>query len=190
MTTQILTPDFGSAHFCRRSFTSQAVLAAPLVERKRVRFARQLTDEYTIAHRRCRRGMSTSDEELCNRVHRIRRQLKFEKKIVAYQAGKEEHLGRMNDKLYSRFDEAMTDLQCKKAMDTLATSIQHLDDDIFNLRMDMIRIKGLHSKVLVELKTAQDRKNAESCCAVVFAQSLWAMATGPTKPSGGASLAA
>jgi hypothetical protein len=190
MASQILTPDFGCSAFPRRSFACNAALAAPLVERKRVRFARQLTDEYIIAHRRCQRGLSTSDEELSNRVRRLSRQIKFEKKFVQYQTEEEEYLERLNDKLFHRFKQEMTDLQCKKALDTLKTSDGHLDDDIFNVRMDTLRIKGLRTKVAAQIKKVRAQKAAESCSAVVFAQSLWAMATAPARPNVSVSYAA
>lgn len=186
MAAQILSPDFGCSAFPRRSFTCNAALAAPLVERKRVRFARQLTDEYIIAHRRCQRGLCTSDEELANRVRRLRRQIKFEKKVVQYQSEEEEYLEQLNDKLFQRFEQDMTDLQCKKALDTLSTSVRHLDEDIFSVRMDTIRIKGLQAKI----KKQRAQKDAERNTAVVFAQSLWAMATASARPNVSVSYAA
>lgn len=191
MATQILSPDFGFTAFPRRSFTPQAVVGSkPLVRQKRVRFASQLTDTYTIANRHCMHGMSIADEQLCNQVYRIRRQLKLEKKDMAYQGEEEAKLKKLNEMRFHRFEKEIMELQYERSMDTLLGNVHDLDDTVLSLRLDMIRIKGLYNKLLVEIKTTQNRKNAANCGAVCLAQSLWVMAIRPTERCGGASLAA
>lgn len=168
---QLFTPDFGSSAFPMRSANS----TAPCVpSRKRVRFSRQLTDEYEIANRKCRRGLSTSAEELHNRVQRLRHQLDLEYESIFNQDKLEDELIHRNDELFDRYTEIVVLLSAKKELEALKGKEQRLEDRIFNMRMETLRTKGLHEKLLKEI-SAQKRDSLR--CAVSLAQSLWSSAT-------------
>lgn len=174
MATQILAPCFGSTGFPISSIKYNP--ARSRRQRKRVRFATQLTDQYTIASRYCERGMSTSDEGLCNRVHRLRHQVQFENAIVKHHSREETRLRNMDHELCCQFEDAVMVMQYKKAINRLTGDIQRLEDETFNFRMQIIRIKGLHNTAALELETARAAKHPNmTCCMATLVQSLWVM---------------
>ena len=179
MTTSLITPDFGSSVFPLRSASGDALPLSPPTLRKHVRFARQLTDEYEIACRKCKRGISTSTEEIGNRVLRLRRQILFERETMELQSRLEAVLFEKDAVLFDRCANVMTILQFKKSIASLEARQSQLDDEIFNMRMEMLRTKSLHETLLKttliekdNIETGKDSKTTPYFAKVVL-QSLW-----------------
>ena len=179
MTTSLITPDFGSSVFPLRSANSDAPTFSPPTRRKQVRFARQLTDEYQIAPRKCKRGISTSTEEIGNRVLRLRRQILFERETIELQSRIEADLFDKDAFLFEKYANVMTMIQFKKSIASLEARQSQLDDEIFNMRMEILRTKSVHEsllkKTLIEKGSSEVGNDAGSThyFAKVLLQSLW-----------------
>jgi hypothetical protein len=179
MPTSLITPDFGSSVFPLRSASGDAPTVSPPTRRKRVRFARQLTDEYQIAPRKCKRGLSTSTEEIGNRVLRLRRQILFERETIDLQSRQEADLFDKDALLFEKYANVMTILQFKKSIASLEARQSQLDDEIFNMRMEILRTKSVHEtllkKTLIEKESSEVGKDSGSppYFAKVLLQSLW-----------------
>ena len=179
MSLQILTPDFGSSAFPLRSASPEAPTVA---RKKRVTFARQLTDEYEIASRHCRRRLPVSIEELRNRVLRLRRELDIEYEVVNAQEQLELDLEEKNA-AYEKYADVTILLKLKKSIGTLETGKERLEEDIACMRMDTLRLKGVQKSVMsfvqnakVEKKWQTGRRNFS------LARGLW-MSTIRTRPT-------
>lgn len=178
----MLTPDFGSSAFPMRSANNNVnSLDASSIRCKRVKFARKLTDEYEIAPRRCKRGLSTSTEQVRNKVLRLQRQLQFERETMELQSQLEAQLVHQKNAHILKHTDAATILQLKRLISSLEQKQAEFEDEIFSMRMDMLRTKGLYKKLVAEMKEHAEKVDKKestipSCFGVNFAQTLWSKA--------------
>lgn len=178
----MLTPDLGSSAFPMRSANnSVSSIELSSIQCKRVKFARKLTDEYEIAPRCCKRGLSTSTEQVKNKVLRLQRQLKFERETIELQSQLEEQLFRQKNAHILKHTDAVSILQLKKLISSLEQKQAEFEDEIFSMRMDILRTKGLCKKLVAEMekqnKTVEKKESTiPSCFGVNFAQTLWSKA--------------
>ena len=178
----MLTPDFGSSAFPLRSANNNIIpLDASLTRCKKVKFARKLTEEYEIAPRRCKRRLSTSTEQVRNKVLRLQRQLQFERETMDLQAQLEAQLFHQKNAHILKHTDAITNLELQNLKSCLELKQQEFEDEIFSMRMDILRIKGLCQKLVAEMKeqnkTIEKKESTiPSCFGVQFAQTLWSIA--------------
>ena len=175
----MLTPDFESSTFPMRSAISAAlpVTTSP-TQLKRVRFARQISDEYVIASRRCRRDLSVSNEAIWNRIVRVRQQIQIECAAVERQARLEMELFDGNAGLFERDGSLVT--SWKKSIAALKSRKTQLEDEIFNMRMNNIRIKGQLNNLVKEIGNSKlQSKTSSTPCVKTFAKMLWNKASYP-----------
>lgn len=183
MSLQILTPDLGSSAFPMRSAHSAVVTSSKGAKvaasrRKRVRFSQQLTNEYEIPSRYCRRLLSVSTEQLRNKVLNLRRQLDADYDYIENQ----EQIELMFENkiiMYAKFTDVTTMVKLKNSIDILTSVKEKLEEDIEFMRIDMLRLKGTIPKSLA--KTANDKlartKTSENL-PFNLARTLWIHALG------------
>ena len=187
----MLSPDFKSSAFPMRSANSNA---APVVvlptSGKKVCFAHKLTDEYQIAHRRCKRGLSTSTEQVLNQVLKLQRKIQHERDTIELQSRLEAQLVDQKAALVENHAPAMAVLQLKNLISSLELRQEELEDEIFSMRMGTLRTKGLHKQLVAEMKEQKatvDQKVSASCTpstrfGALFGHTLWNTPAGGVQP--------
>jgi len=170
MSQTMLTPESSAVPIMRSDISN----ARPVTKRKRVRFARQITDAYEIAPRGCRRGLSVSNEAIWNRILRVRQQIEIERTAVERQARLEMKLFDENAELLDRDDGSSLVTSCKKSIAALNSRKTQLEDEIFNMRRDKIRIKGLLNNFVKEIGNKKlQSENSSTRCVKMFAHTIW-----------------
>jgi hypothetical protein len=181
----MLTPEFGTSAFPMCSARPSEVSTTFTSKRhKRVRFSSKLTDEYEIASRQCRQGLSTSTEKLLNEVQRLKKEILSTRETINEQSLIEANLFDHHEALSHKYASSMTILQFRKSIETLELRLTTLEDETFSMRMETLRIKGLHKQLLDDVekrkKLLDDRANT-SCLPFFFAQTMWSAAAGHPK---------
>jgi hypothetical protein len=178
----MLTPDFTSSAFPIRS-TSNADILSPLLKRKRVRFSTTLTEEYMIPHRRCKLGLPVSTERLLNQLFTLRYHFQIEREVIDRQSQLECELYEQGEKQFEKFESKMTILQLEKSIATLNERNLQMDEEIFSMKMDILRLKGLLQPLMKKLDETERSKESmlliKPSFASSLAQELWSKALFP-----------
>jgi hypothetical protein len=103
----------------------------------------------------------------------------FERETIDLQSRLEAELFDKDAVLFERYADVMTIIQFKKSIASLETRQSQLDDEIFNMRMEILRTKSLHETLLKKTLTEKESPEMVKDCsptpyfAKILLQSLW-----------------
>jgi hypothetical protein len=167
----MLTPDFTSSAYPIGS-TANANSIFPLQKQKRVRFAPTLIKEFMIPHRRCKLGLPVSTERLLNQIFTLRNQLRLEREAIDNQSQLESELYEQNEKQFEKYESKMTIFQLERSISILTERNLEMEEEIFSMKMDILRLKGLLQPLLKQLDESERTKDTALLVRKSFATSL------------------
>lgn len=163
--TSILAPDYSSlSNFPRRAFKRASTIA-----RKRphmVRFISSANEEFIIQSRRSQEH-SVSEEELMNRIYRIRLEIDNTLAEMELLDEKEINLQDEVDELRPRAGDGGI-MKAKRVISALESKSNRLDRETLNMKMTVLRLKGKNEQLQ---KDQLDVKKAKSFYRM--AKALW-----------------
>jgi hypothetical protein len=183
----LLSPDLDSTCFPLRSaacrnykFTRPTRCAATQCKKKRVRFAIPLIDDiFEVPHRNCQQHLPVTTERLYLETLRL-------KTVLAHEQDSLKSQSRVEFELVDRFDDllvnnelAMINFLSEKSMASLELQYQQLDEEIFHMKLEILRLKGFENILRKKLiLMTNDHSNKRSMMTVLsverfMAQNFW-----------------